>query len=82
MECCGTLVVPNSYRDPALAELYEARGVEYYDYNRFLIIPSICKHLTHKGCDIYNDRPLACRMYDGRMLPFMKDKCKWYGEDF
>jgi len=43
-----------------------------------MILDLPCPHLTSDGCSIYKERLRVCREYDGRKVPFMKDKCKWY----
>ena len=40
-------------------------------------IPHKCQHLTDKGCNVYDKRPLMCRIYDGSIDELMKDRCMW-----
>lgn len=34
-----------------------------------------CPYLTAQGCSIYEKRPVACAVYDGRLT--FGEKCKW-----
>jgi Fe-S-cluster containining protein len=39
-------------------------------------VPSKCPHLVEgEGCDIYEDRPLACVEYCGSLDPLLQDVC-------
>ena len=39
-------------------------GVEYFDMTK----TGRCPHMGDKGCEIYEQRPLSCRMFDCRFL--------------
>lgn len=80
MECCRSL----NFRVPNQREYInfyqKARGLECTEDGNHLIvsIPHSCPQLTRHGCSIYPDRPMFCRLYDGR-----KDKtvnCAWSRE--
>jgi len=43
----------------------------------YIRVEKHCKYLTVAGCRIYDQRPMACRMYDGRKDAAMADKCMW-----
>lgn len=81
-ECCKwmsfTLDVREMKRIAKITEFYKARGceVKYLKTGIVVMIPHICPHLKKGGCDIYKTRPIACREYDGRKDPLIKEKCK------
>lgn len=91
-ECCEwvTFIIPqpsgiqltterSSFLKNALVEFYEARGCKIKDAigdNMAVMVPSVCPHLSVKGCDIYDKRPDLCRQYDGRLDRYMKDVCR------
>jgi len=82
MECCKIFAVPVRAVDihPDSIAFYEARGCKLATLSGGrigVVIPISCPHLTPEGCDIYKDRPLDCRLYDGSKDPLMKDKCLW-----
>ena len=81
LECCRTLAIPFDHYslDEDDIKFYKMRGVELLTITQgpYLLVPSVCPHLTENGCDIYKDRPKICKDYDGREVPFMKYKCKW-----
>jgi Fe-S-cluster containining protein len=82
-ECCKHI----SFVIPANAEtlyFYKVRGYRIIltAFNEaFIVIPSVCQHLTPKGCAIYSSRPKGCEAYDGSKSITMKDKCLWPKED-
>lgn len=47
--------------------------------NNSLVVsfPHTCPKLTEHGCSIYDKRPLACRVFDGRKHIVSKDFCLW-----
>ena len=47
--------------------------------NNALVVsfPHICPHLTERGCNIYDNRPLACKLFDGRKHIVSNDFCEW-----
>jgi len=84
LECCKYISFTinareqTPYRD-LLTRFYNARQIKMIpsDQNVQVLIPHVCPQLTTQGCRIYNSRPHSCKIYDGRMDPFLKDKCKW-----
>lgn len=80
-ECCRYLTfivgedIVNLY-----SEIYTVRGCTIRRMSGSpsyaLRVPSVCPHLTERGCDIYETRPQHCRDYDGTMDPLMQDLCK------
>lgn len=85
LKCCSYIGVVSSGNPNNFFErnFYKVRGCETLVKNNKLIVimPFKCPHLTEKGCDIYDRRPLICKEYDGREDPFMKDKCLWGKEE-
>ena len=83
MECCKILAVPIPWKEhvtPEAIAFYLTRGCWFAPISggrRGLVIPFQCPHLTPEGCDIYENRPLACKEYDGTRDPLMSDKCLW-----
>ena len=82
MECCKTLAIPFEYYKFSTDDLnfYMMRGAEFVttDKGPFMILNLSCPNLTEKGCGIYGDRPRICKDYDGREVPFMRYRCKWF----
>lgn len=78
-ECCKWLnFILAEETGKRYKEIYLARGCIITPIGGgsvSLMVPTICPHLTPQGCDIYATRPDHCREYDGRLDPFMKDKC-------
>ena len=81
LECCKVVAVraainPSNKRT---REFYEARGCRIIPTEQLplVVIPYPCPHLTSSGCNIYDKRPLACRLYDGREDPIMSRICLW-----
>ena len=64
---------------PVEVALYQARGLElfYTGKDILVLVPSVCQHLTEQGCDIYENRPLACKVYDARNSLTIGPKCLW-----
>lgn len=81
MECCRTLAfsLPKKSLDKQTRDFYEARGSKFKKQGPFVwvIVPSVCPNLTTLGCKIYPQRPVVCRVFDGRNYPFMAGICKW-----
>ena len=81
-ECCKCFTFTINCRDKKehdyLCEFYKARGIQVVKYEKSIavVIDSVCPHLTKYGCDIYSTRPEACRKYDGRNDPLMRQFCK------
>ena len=66
-----------------VVQFYEARGCKFdFDVKgdnitSFVTVEQPCPHLEKgKGCKIYRNRPLACRVFDGRENPVTRDRCK------
>jgi len=82
MECCKTIAIPFDYFKLSDEDFkfYKLRGAKFVTIEQgpFMILDLPCPHLTSEGCSIYKERLRICREYDGRKVPFMKDKCKWY----
>lgn len=80
-ECCKHLLIPTAFSadDRVSMGFFNARGFQLIDYKGHLaiVMDHVCPHLTAEGCNIYKTRPYACRIYDGRNDPLMKNKCKW-----
>ena len=81
-ECCRwmtfTLNIPEAKRRQKFIEFYKVREcvVKIEEEQTVVMIPHICPHLKDDGCDIYEDRPIACREYNGRYDPHLKYKCQ------
>jgi len=78
-ECCNwlTFILPSLSDDQK--DFYERRGcriVDQRDGGYGVMVPSHCQYLGFAGCIIYNDRPGLCRIYDGRVDPFMINYCQ------
>lgn len=63
-------------------EFYTARGFRVHRgkslTDEILIeVPSVCPHLTEGGCDIYERRPKACRLFDGLRDTVLSKRCRW-----
>ena len=85
MKCCKFIKVRlTEFPTKRTRELYEAKKVKiYYEKETglyFLLIPYRCPQLTPHGCAIYENRPQACKDYDGRLDPAVD--CKWKELDF
>jgi len=82
LECCKTLATPFDYYRLSDEDIkfYKMRGAQFFTTNKgpFMVLNFSCPHLTENGCSIYEERPRICKEYDGREIPFMKGKCKWY----
>lgn len=85
MACCKMLSFEVHATGGAL-EFYKARGAiirlilnskEYM----FVSIPHVCPKLTKSGCSIYENRPYACKVFDGSKFPTTKDVCLWNKEE-
>ena len=77
-ECCKILRIPiGQFPTSNTRDFYAARGIKIisFDFYLWLVLPHTCAQLTPQGCKIYEDRPLACRAYDGRTDPVVN--CKW-----
>jgi len=82
LKCCKLIAFPTLYpNNKIVKELYETRGwLTKYDekMDTLWIYKEVpCQHLGPKGCLIYNKRPKACKGYDGRNDPILKEDCLW-----
>lgn len=77
--CCRLVYIPTKLPDKRDEPFYKARGIKFIKVKGTLhaAIPSRCPNLTVAGCAIYNNRPDACKDYDGREDPLLKDICLW-----
>ncbi len=80
-ECCKLTVIPTAYdKDNKEAlEFYEAKGFKVVKFAADLlhvVIAIDCANLTPFGCKIYANRPKWCKIYDGRLDPFVP-VCLW-----
>ena len=80
LECCKKLKIPvGRFLDFNARDFYNAREIDIiFSPNEemlMFVLPHTCPKLTPEGCSIYEDRPLACRVYDGRTDPVVD--CKW-----
>lgn len=71
-------------------EFFNIRGLKILrEFNKFMevSVPLDCPHLQYRyneekargiySCDIYGDRPEACKKFDGRLAPVWHElKCK------
>lgn len=79
-ECCNwiTFILPSLSDDQK--EFYEKRGCMIVDHGEDsygVVVPSTCQYLgLGIGCAIYSERPELCRIYDGRVDPFMINHCQ------
>jgi Fe-S-cluster containining protein len=83
MECCKVVTFDVPLYTGTL-EFYKARGLKTVYVNKHIVkvvVPHVCKQLTDKGCMIYSQRPLACKLYDGTKDFILKDKCLWGKEE-
>jgi Fe-S-cluster containining protein len=79
MKCCKILsfTIPST---PSTIEFYSARGVKimYHLNNTITVsVPHVCSKLTDKGCSIYKNRPLSCKVFNGAKSLTTKDFCLW-----
>ena len=77
-ECCKILKIPvGRFLDYNARDFYNARGIDiiFHEGMLMFLLPHTCEKLTPEGCRIYEDRPLACRVYDERTDPVVN--CKW-----
>ncbi len=74
-ECnqCGECCRYGGYfqlRNPGLLEWADARGfnvTEFPNGKARVLIPNICPHLTHDGCDLHGtSKPEVCREFPSR----------------
>jgi len=81
MKCCKALHIPTIFAaHPDVLSFYEARGIRTVIdvHGRVIIeIQGACPQLTLLGCKIYTQRPIYCRVYDGRRDPYLRDECLW-----
>lgn len=80
LKCCKQI----SFMVPASGEAlayYKVRRIKVrlipLSSEMWVTVPYVCPHLTDKGCDIYEDRPLACSVFDGLKQETTRDFCLW-----
>ena len=80
MECCKVIgfIVPMSI---GAAHFYKVRGwkIKINKNGSYALVykEEVCPQLTDKGCKIYDTRPLACQLFDGRKDPVKIVNCLW-----
>lgn len=80
--CCTSIFVPINptfLTDPESVNLWTTRGlyIKFLGVTPGFLMPSVCINLLSDGrCNIYANRPQACKDHDGRKDPFLKDYCK------
>lgn len=81
--CCKQIGIPTalSPNDPDSISFYQERGYTAFIMDGIVMLmkEEDCPHLTDKGCDIYEIRPLRCREFDGREMdsPLKPLTCLW-----
>ena len=79
--CCKVLYFPINVPAVGLEglKLYATRGVDLRTINGLTVavVEQRCRHLTNNGCSVYEFRPHACMVFDGRVDPFLGGMCKW-----
>lgn len=79
--CCKTVVFPTQYSEfnSFAKDLYETRGwfIQVYKGKLWIYKEESCPELTDTGCKIFESRPAACKMYDGRNDPILRTVCLW-----
>jgi hypothetical protein len=75
--CCTVFYIP--IEKGTNLSLFALRGTKvlFHNLQPFAIIESPCQHLMKNGCDIYENRHVDCRMYDGRKDIFSPERCAW-----
>ena len=88
LECCKSLtfMFGSEKRDAVskmTMEFYATRGCTVHNIEEmfFVEVPNKCPHLSAFGCAIYAERPMACRLYDGRKHPVIRQRCLWMKEE-
>ena len=84
LACCKILAIPIDRFLVSDIEFYEARGCRFVmlEGKFHIVIPYPCPHLIPQGCDSYDERPQACKDYDGRKDILVKDECLWREENW
>ena len=62
---------------------FAARGLKVIPISGvgiFVEVPHVCKNLTAFGCADYENRPVACRVFDGTN-ELIKDRCLWTNKE-
>lgn len=81
LACCKRLQFPADRFGLSEDDMmfYKTRGCTFNMQKGifFIAMHNICPQLTARGCKIYDSRPLACQIYDGRNDPLVKDVCLW-----
>ena len=86
--CCKVMVLPlvKPLQKAVMEEWITTRGCEVLredDDTMYVKVDLPCQHLN-KGddgwtCDVYEDRPLGCKEFDGTKYDFLK--CRWKEQD-
>jgi Fe-S-cluster containining protein len=77
--CCQRIYLPLAIGGMGLQQM-EYRGIDIKVHKGvpYAVVEQVCQHLHPiDGCDIYDQRPLVCRVYDGRNDLFYPEKCMW-----
>jgi len=87
MECCKVIGIPSIYNPEydQMIHFYTIRGCSIKKGGldnsvAIVVVPYPCPELSPLGCKSYEDRPLWCRLYDGKIDPVVRDKCLWNKE--
>jgi Fe-S-cluster containining protein len=86
LKCCeyiGVLAAFSS-NNTRMIDFYKTRACEVIiDEGELpiIVIPHRCQHLTANGCAIYENRPLDCKLMDGRTCRVVKKYCLWVEEN-
>lgn len=85
-QCCKKMVIPliQPVISNKIEEFYKARGFEIIKYKgmNFVKFDFTCPHLQKDNkCDMYENRPDACKSHKGSSDPFLKDECLWNRKD-
>jgi hypothetical protein len=89
-KCCQCLVLPvvKPLQKALMGDWLKVRGCEIVSEDEsavYVKVDSQCPHLKKSinpveqesgwSCEIYNERPEGCRIFDGRNVPFLD--CAW-----
>lgn len=81
LECCKWIEISTTYPDTVeIREFFTVRGWKVVTRGKVLHIYTYhpCPHLTDRGCDMYETRPIVCRMYNGLAdNQILEYTCKW-----
>ena len=72
--CCRQLIFMVPTLSKNQIEYYEKKGCEVTKNQ--ITIPYVCPHLNSDNmCDIYEDRPLLCKVYTGQKMFYRPEGC-------